>query len=66
MSARCAAPRKNLAAAVGTAVAGALVGRLVERRVLRNSSDNPLLPPEIQSQVDLDNITFVSNDRLRS
>ena len=25
-----------------------------------------MLPPELQSQVDLDNITFVSNDRLRS
>jgi hypothetical protein len=27
---------------------------------------NPVLPKEIQRQVDLDNITFVSNDRLRS
>jgi len=32
---------------------------------MRNVADNPLLPPAVQSQVDLDNITFVSNDRLK-
>jgi hypothetical protein len=54
----------NLAAAVGTAVAGALVVGLLSAGILRSLADNPLLPPEIQSQVDLDNINFVSNDRL--
>src|SRR5207237_6679981 len=55
----------NLAAAVGTAVAGALLVGLLSSAVLRGIAENPLLPPGVQSQVDLDNITFVSNDRLR-
>jgi len=54
----------NLAAAVGTAVAGALLVGLLSAAVLRSIADNPTLPPELQGQVDLDNITFVSNDRL--
>lgn len=56
----------NLAAAVGTAVAGALLVGLLSTAVLRSLAENPLLPPEIQSQVNLDTITFVSNDRLRT
>jgi MFS family permease len=55
----------NLAAAVGTAVAGALLVGLLSAAVLRAIANNPMLPPEIQSQVDLDAINFVSNDRLR-
>jgi hypothetical protein len=57
---------QNLASAVGTAVAGALLVGLLSAAVMRNIADNPLLPPVAQSQVDLDNITFVSNDRLKS
>jgi predicted MFS family arabinose efflux permease len=57
---------QNLAAAVGTAVAGALLVGLLSTIVLGNIAANPLLPKEIQAQVDLDNVTFVSNDRLRS
>lgn len=56
----------NLAAALGTAVAGALLVGLLSAAVLRSIAENPLLPPEIQSQVDLDSINFVSNDRLES
>jgi hypothetical protein len=56
---------KNLAAAVGTAVAGALLVGLLSAGILRGLTDNPSLPPEFQSQVDLDSITFVSNDRLQ-
>lgn len=55
----------NLAAAVGTAVAGALLVGLLSAAIMRNIAANPKLPAEIQSQVDLDSITFVSNDRLR-
>ena len=33
---------------------------------MRSLAENPVLTPELQSQVDLDNITFVSNDRLLS
>jgi predicted MFS family arabinose efflux permease len=57
---------QNLAAAVGTAVAGALLVGLLSAIVVSNIAANPVLPREIQSQVDLDNITFVNNDRLRS
>ena len=57
---------KNLAAAVGTAVAGALLVGLLSAAVLRSIADNPMLPPEVQAQVNLDNINFVSNDRLES
>jgi MFS family permease len=57
---------QNLAAAVGTAVAGALLVGLLSAVILRNIAENPLLPREIQSQVDLDSINFVSNDQLRA
>jgi MFS family permease len=57
---------QNLAAAVGTAVAGALLVGLLSAIVVSNIAANPALPKEIQSQVDLDSINFVSNDRLRS
>ena len=57
---------QNLAAAVGTAVAGALLVGLLSSVVLRSIAENLLLPPEIQSQVDLDSINFVSNDQLKS
>ena len=56
----------NLAAAVGTAVVGALLVGLLSAAVLRNIAENPKLPPEIQSQLHLDNINFISNDRLQS
>lgn len=55
----------NLAAAVGTAVAGALLVALLSSAVMRRVTENPVLPPEILSQVNLDSITFVSNDQLR-
>ncbi|MDC7784395.1 MFS transporter [Rhodoplanes sp. TEM] len=54
----------NLAAAVGTAVAGALMVGLLSSIILGSLAGNPKLPPELQAQVDLDSITFVSNDRL--
>lgn len=54
----------NLASAVGTAVAGALLVGLLTSAVLRQLAENPTLPIEIQSQVNLDSITFVSNEQL--
>jgi MFS family permease len=56
----------NLAAAVGTAVAGALLVGLLSATILRAIADNPTLPREIQSQVDLDAINFISNDQLQA
>src|SRR5215212_906975 len=56
---------QNLAAGVGTAVAGALLVGLLSANVLRAVAEDPRLPPAIQAQVDLDSINFVGNDRLR-
>jgi predicted MFS family arabinose efflux permease len=55
---------QNLAAAVGTAVAGALMVGLLSTVVVRHLAENPRFPSEIQSQLNLDNINFVSNDQL--
>ena len=56
---------QNLAAGVGTAVAGALLVALLSAGVMRAIAENPRLPQEVQTQVDLDSINFVGNDRLR-
>ncbi|MFI0843379.1 MFS transporter [Mesorhizobium sp. IMUNJ 23232] len=56
----------NLASAVGTAVAGALLVGLLSSAVMRQLTENPTLPIDIQSQVDLDSVTFVSNERLEA
>ena len=55
---------QNLAAGVGTAVAGALLVGLLSAGILYRIAENPQLPPAVLSQVDLDSINFVSNDRL--
>ena len=56
---------QNLAAGVGTAVAGALLVGLLSGRSCAVSPRTRKLPAEVQSQVDLDSINFVSNDQLR-
>lgn len=38
---------------------------LLSAAVMSRLADNPTLPVEIQSEVNLDNVTFVSNERLR-
>lgn len=55
---------QNLAAGVGTAVAGALLVGLLSAGVMVRIAENPNLPPTVVSQIDLDSINFVSNDRL--
>jgi MFS family permease len=57
---------QNLAAAVGTAVAGALAVGLLTTIMLGNIAATPKLTPELQAQVDLDNLNFISNDRLQT
>jgi len=57
---------QNLAAAVGTAVVGALLVGLLSATVLGRVAASPKLTQELQAQVDLDNINFVSNDRLEA
>jgi len=56
----------NLAAAVGTAVSGALLVGLLSAIMLGSIAASPKLTPELQAQVDLDNINFISNDRLQT
>lgn len=55
---------QNLAAAVGTAVAGALMVGLLSAGIMRELATTPYLPPTLQEQLDLDSINFVSNDQL--
>ena len=55
----------NLAAAVGTAVSGALLVGLLSAIMLSAIAATPRLTPELQAQVNLDSINFVSNDRLQ-
>ncbi|MBP0466066.1 MFS transporter [Roseomonas sp. PWR1] len=55
---------QNLAAGVGTAVAGALLVGLLSAGIMYRIAENPQLPPGVVSQIDLDSINFVSNDRL--
>jgi MFS family permease len=61
---------QNLAAAVGTALMGTLLVGLLSSMVLRNLTDNPLLPPEfkqaeLSERFDLDNINFIRNEQLK-
>ena len=56
---------QNLAAAVGTAMAGALLVGVLSALVLSNISRSVVLTPELLAQINLDNINFVSNDRLK-
>ncbi len=54
----------NLSAGVGTAIAGALVVGILSANINKAVVDHPELPPSLVAQVDLDNVTFVNNDRL--
>jgi MFS family permease len=54
----------NLAASVGTAVMGALVVTVLSAGVMRAITAHPVLTPELTAQLDLDNINFLSNERL--
>jgi predicted MFS family arabinose efflux permease len=56
----------NLASAVGTAAAGALLVGLLSAIALGGVAASPKLTPELQAQVDLDSINFISNDRLQT
>ncbi|HEY6407997.1 MAG TPA: MFS transporter, partial [Ktedonobacteraceae bacterium] len=54
----------NLASAVGTAIAGALMVGILAVNIERSLIDHPTLPPELIKLVDLDAVTFISNDHL--
>ena len=54
----------NLAGAVGTAIAGALMVGILTVNVERSLMDHPTLPATLIKKVDLNNVTFISNDHL--
>lgn len=53
-----------LAAAVGTSLASALVIGVLAGAVGSQLGGNPIISQHLKSQVDIDNVSFVSNDRL--
>jgi MFS family permease len=55
----------NLANAVGTAVAGALIVSVLSASVHRDLAQSSLLPGELKTQINLNNVSFMSNDQLR-
>ncbi|HEX7158826.1 MAG TPA: MFS transporter [Edaphobacter sp.] len=54
----------NLATAVGTAVAATIMVGVLSLNIERSLIDHPTIPPEFVKQVDLNNVTFLSNDQL--
>lgn len=57
---------QNMAAAVGTALAGALLVGVLTTAVLSKVSSNLIVTEELRAQINLDSINFVSNDRLKA
>jgi len=56
----------NLGTGVGTALASALIIGVLGMGINRELAQNPLLPEELKQQVNLDKVSFVSNDRLHA
>ena len=56
---------RNLASAVGTALAGAMLVTLPSIGVNSSLAASPNLPASLQQEVDLDQVNFVTNDALR-
>jgi MFS family permease len=55
----------NLAAGVGTALAGALLVGVLGTSVHRELVHNPVIPNELKMEVNLDSVPFISNSQLR-
>lgn len=55
----------NLASAIGTALAGALLIGLLDSSVHHNLAHNPRIPYSLRREVNLDDVQFISNARLR-
>lgn len=56
---------QNLASAVGTAVVGALLVSLLSLGAVRAVAEHPDLPETLVSQVNMDDVNFITNDDLR-
>jgi MFS family permease len=55
-----------LAAGIGTALAGALIVGVLAASARRHVMENPLIPADLRARIDSANVSFVSNDELRS
>src|SRR5262249_38809317 len=55
----------NLATAVGTALAGALIVSVLGASINQDLAKNAVLPGELKIQLNLGNVSFVSNDVLK-
>jgi MFS family permease len=55
----------NLAAGVGTALAGALVVGVLATSVHKELVHNPVIPTELKMEVNLGSVPFISNAQLR-
>lgn len=55
----------NLATAVGTALSAALVTSLLGAGIHKELVHNEAIPQELKGQVNLDDVSFISNDQLR-
>jgi MFS family permease len=55
----------NLAAGVGTALAGALVVGVLGTSVHRELVHNPVVPIELKKELNLNSVPFISNNQLR-
>ena len=54
----------NLASAVGTAIAGALMVGILSANIESSLKNHPTLPPALIQKVDLNEVTFISNEHL--
>jgi MFS family permease len=56
----------NLAAGVGTALAGALLAGVLSTSIHRELVHNPVIPKELQMELNLDTVPFISNNQLQT
>jgi MFS family permease len=56
---------QNLAAAVGTAVVGALLVGILSSIILDKVTENPVISAELKDEVNLNNLTFLSDSQLQ-
>jgi hypothetical protein len=56
---------QNMAAAVGTAVVGALLVGILSSLIISNVATNPVISAELKDQVNLTNLTFLSDVQLK-
>ncbi|HHX42949.1 MAG TPA: MFS transporter [Chloroflexi bacterium] len=54
----------NISGSVGIAVAGAVAVGLLSTLIVNNIVNNPLIPPELKAQINLDNVNFITNEQL--